>query len=487
MGEHDYNVARKESGSLEKTPSTEEPSSANESSQIKEQKKVDSIGWKALNTLKNKFESFKQSKFTKNFKAKLAVIFPRNLLKRIRNIKIRNKQKLELKDMAQGYRPEGGGNFQRVQSTVQPKKEAHAPKPGTVHDENAAQAPENVSDEKAAHVSEQVFVAPQASKIPPLLKEKIGDEVNRFLHPYFTGQITPQNDDKNRGALVDHIIKKLKDDPKFAGIENLRSEIEEIALDAYFQETARVVLMAGGFHNRKEEAKMAEGLGSALKIDFPQIKLSKPQISEKLRISIDDYKKKSTATQIKDIDAKEPAVRDLEKFLRKGRVADLLGKQIALTEEQHEALDVERSLYDEEWLVNKGGTEWTFNVPLESGVTELSLLAEESDKFQVRGLGGVTGKFHIVFKEGENEFISNEALSLSQIRSTELFRAALPEGWQEHPQNALLLHVGVQLFQNSSGDVYQFNDLGKLISVEPQKVQEFIEESQKLIKESQSE
>lgn len=68
-------------------------------------------------------------------------------------------------------------------------------------------------------------------------KQKIQDHVHDFLQPYFLGTITPENEPKDRPALMDQLQASIQ-------TEMSLTEMQQLALDAYFFESIRGMDMA---------------------------------------------------------------------------------------------------------------------------------------------------------------------------------------------------------------------------------------------------
>jgi len=308
------------------------------------------------------------------------------------------------------------------------------------------------------------------------LNQEVSNEVERFLFPYLTGQITAETDNPNRGPLVDTIIVKLAE-KGFPDLDTKRGQIEEIALKAYFNEAARGIgRQLGSRKPTAEEMKqpvkvMSEALGPALAIDFPNIKKSPEEIENHVKDAIKDFKKKSDEV-LNEIMAETEEREELSntKETRKERVVALLGEraskgELFLTKEEHAALDTERELYDNHQVQL---TEFSAGLLLFLDPEE----PEDSTQFFLQK--GNEGKFHMLLVIDGKEDYSKVPVSLAQIKATEELRAQLPPGWKESKDNQKLATLGLQVFQNPSKQNFIINDLGQLQKVSKKELAELI-------------
>ncbi|PJD96451.1 MAG: hypothetical protein CK425_05625 [Parachlamydia sp.] len=321
-------------------------------------------------------------------------------------------------------------------------------------------------------------VTASRSKLP--LEEEVQDEVERFLFPYLTGQITAETDNPNRGPLVDAIVVKLAE-KGFPDLDAKRSEIEAIALKAYFNEAARGIgRQLGNRKPSKEEMQepvriMAQALVPALAIDFPNLKFSAKEIEPQVQEAIDTFNRNAAnlEAEISMANEEREESRVFQKP-RKERVAALLEArklkgELFLTEAEHAALDVERAIYDNNQVQIYGRSA---ELTLFLDPKNLEVGTNFSLQPSFRG-----GKFHTLIDEKEGkETFSKIAISLAQIKATEEFRTQLPPGWKEASNNAKLADLGVQVFQDPDKNNFIFNDLGQLQMLSQKELKKLIKE-----------
>jgi hypothetical protein len=321
-------------------------------------------------------------------------------------------------------------------------------------------------------------IAASSSRLP--LDEEVRNEVERFLFPYLTGQITAETDNPNRGPLVDAILVKLAE-KGFPNLDAKRGEIEAIALKAYFNEAARGIgRQLGKRKPSKEEMQppvqvMAQALVPALAIDFPNLKFSAKEIEPRVKEAIDSFNRNAAnlEAEISTANDEREESRVFQQPRKERAVALLQARELKgelfLTEAEHAALDSERAIYDNNQVQIYGrNAELTLYLDPKNpeGGTNYSLQPN------FRG-----GKFHtlIAEKEGKETF-SKVAISLAQIKATEEFRTQLPPGWKEAPNNAKLADLGVQVFQDPDKNNFIFNDLGQLQMLSQKELKKLLKE-----------
>lgn len=123
-------------------------------------------------------------------------------------------------------------------------------------------------------------------------KQKIQDHVHDFLQPYFLGIITLENEPKDRPALMDQLQASIKTDVPV-------TEMQQLALDAYFFESIRGMEMA---LNRNSpvysplpptpdvRVPILQALIPALAKDFPDLSMTETEILKKIDQAAEQYR-----------------------------------------------------------------------------------------------------------------------------------------------------------------------------------------------------
>lgn len=136
---------------------------------------------------------------------------------------------------------------------------------------------------------EVIVVKPSSAIEIPAMHEKNENEeiyafVQRFLHPYITGQITEANDDPNRKALITLLKEEFED------VIN-EKVIEEAGLNAYLEVAAmglyvNQLVIYKHFSISPENIQfefLKEAVEKALPKDFPNLELANDAIEQKIK------------------------------------------------------------------------------------------------------------------------------------------------------------------------------------------------------------
>lgn len=156
------------------------------------------------------------------------------------------------------------------------KHTAIAAKPHTA----AAPASDKDLAKKSAQAmkDENISLEPSNAMVKKEHAEEIAGFVKAFLHPYISGEITPENEPKNRKSLESLLAEKFGDDPKIKKFA-LADYLEASALGLYIN------LKLGANTELKPDSPefklLIDALGPAIRKDFPSLKLSKEDLIKK--------------------------------------------------------------------------------------------------------------------------------------------------------------------------------------------------------------
>ncbi len=95
-----------------------------------------------------------------------------------------------------------------------------------------------------------VIFSKKNSLNPAEIQEKIEDFVSSFLHPYITGEITKENEPKNRKPMMELLLEELSD------VESVTTnEIEKMAFNAYIKKAALGLYVNRGINKRAKDIR----------------------------------------------------------------------------------------------------------------------------------------------------------------------------------------------------------------------------------------